>query len=256
MRYQQKKLEEARSYTYNYLLDQGFYGFKQDKVHFILDTLALGAHKVWLQMHIDAPTGTPSARRYLQDSVGVLVQPQELGTHYLSKHEGLFFNTDRYQSVLRRHIFIQPNAYYSQTKVEQTRYMLNSLDVFQYIDIYQDTIGTRLQTKVRLRKHKRYDFFQEAGLEISQGGLPSPSVSLGVKSRDLLGFLEVIELSGHFSLNGISNPRQRSQPYRGFEYSMQGMFRHPGILFSLYLGSCAALAYTTKYTTKIGRLCE
>ena len=230
-RYEQKDLEEAQAYTYNYILDQGFYGFDRDRLRFVVDTSTLKGRDLWLQLHIESPPQGLSDRRYKVDTIALLVSPRKLGTNYSHHYKGLFFNTNRYHRVLSHHLFIQPGAYYKHSQVEQSRQMMSRLDIFQYTDIYQDTLKDRLHTQLHLHKHKRYDFFQEAGFDINQGGLPSPSLTLGLKARDLLGALEVIELSARFSVNGISNPSQRSQPYRGYEASVQGILSYPGIFF-------------------------
>ena len=187
-----------------------------------------------MQLHIDTPDELRALRRYRQDSVGLIVAPGRLGEAYLRNYRGLRFNTSRYHRLLTQRTLTRQGSYYSLTKNEQTRYMLSELDIFRFIDIYQDTSQQQLRTHIRLQAYRKYALSSETGFGVSQGGLPSPFVSVSLKSRDFLRLLEVMEFTTRFMLQGFSTPTQRNQPYQNFEYSTQVSLRYPDILFPYF----------------------
>ena len=224
--YTEKSLNLLQERLYKSLLDSGFYAFPKDHIRFLVDSVARGRHKLWVQAYVQAPTQAVQTHRYICDTLSI---------HIDSVHYHLTKLHDLSSSLVRSHkpfvdkIRMQAGRWYNEVHKEQTQQLLEYTDMFQNVYITSETIGKSLHTHIQLSPYKKYDLSSEAGMEISQGA-PSPFVSTGLKVRNFFRSLEIIEGTLRFTLVGLSTPTSERRPYRSFQYAAQFSVNYPSIL--------------------------
>ena len=230
--------------------NHGYYGFSQDDVHFWIDTAFHKPNQV--AVHVQLSPSREALRPHVWDSLSVsILSSRDTVVHV---HAGLHFNTSLYHRTLRRRISLRKGDYYDRRKLVRTRYLLSRLDMFNFINIYQDTLPSiqgvpRLHARVTLSPKRKYIFGSEVGLEVRQA-LPSPFISFSLRARDLLRRLELIDLSIRFLVDGIGTPDASNRPYRSFEYGFTAAVLYPDIfllrsrrLSARYLDRQTRMAY-------------
>ena len=224
--YREKSLTLLQSQLHKSLLDSGFYAFPKENIRFLVDSLARGRHKLWVQVYIQTPAQLMQTHRYRHDTLSMYIDSM---SYHATSTSPLFQQLQKHHKSLSDRIRIQAGHWYNASHTEQTRRLLRQTDMFRNVYITSDTTGEALHTHIQLLPYKKYDFSSEVGMEISQGA-PSPFIATGLKMRNFLQSLETIDGTFRFTLIGLTTPTSERRPYRSFQYATQFSLHYPQIL--------------------------
>ena len=209
-------LEEERSRITSVIRDNGFYRFSQENITFKLDTVdktmfrhvespfenaisyiaTSQSHKkptIDINVIIRLADDSAAYRQYMIREVNVYPDynnREDLTDSSLIKKTLDSINFKYHQEyvrprVLYEHIYLNPNALYSQSDYNKTYSKLNELGIFQYIRINvrenRQTRGT-LISDIYLNRAKKHDF--STNYEISSGTTYDLGNSIGINYRD------------------------------------------------------------------------
>jgi len=240
--YDQSLLESERERIFELLSNRGYYGFSRQFVSYVLDTLSTTDHQVLIRKIISEPS-TGSLRPYSIDSIifssvgtgaGSIVNPN------IEYYNGITyrFGKEKYNKrVMDTRLLISRDSLYNWGRTLETQKQLSYLDAFKFVNINYDSLSSGgLIANIFTSPLNKYQNSLEGGfISASQQFLPGPFVNIGLKSRNILGELEIIQLSGNFSLLGIdnveSNESGQSTSYSLLQYGGQLTTTFPLFLF-------------------------
>jgi outer membrane protein insertion porin family len=236
-RYDQTDLTRERERIDALLRDNGYYDFSRQYIDYKVDTTALSpGHKVLLQMVINLPAKRGYHRQFSIDSVyfttdaGISLNDAERHSRTY-RDIRYFYHQDNYNlKILSQRVFIQPGQLYSRTKTFNTQRQLSNVDAFKFININFDTTGGKFIANVFSSPLPRYEWSNEAGVNVTQG-FPGPFYSLSFRKRNIFKGLENFELNGRFGFEGVASPTDEGNVYRSIEAGVNASLTFPQFLF-------------------------
>ena len=232
--------------------NHGYYAFRKEDFRYWMDTTyyrssysSSSRFSQGLAAYVELRSLRPSSfRTYHIDTLSIhLNATAEDSALYSASTTGLLFNTKRYHRLLSRRILLREGDLYTQKSVSQTRFLLQSMNMFQTINILHDSASQALRTRIFLRTVDRYRTDTQWGLQVQEARLPSPFLSAALTISNLFHTMELIRLSMRFTLSGLGTPDQQNRPYRGYEFLLDLSVSYQDILFPFFFRSSQGIRW-------------
>jgi outer membrane protein insertion porin family len=222
MRYKQDAFAKERERIDLLLKDEGYYDFSRQLVIFEIDTLA-GDKKANIKTIISLPQRQQAHRVFTLDSVNFVTDAglanPPVGQRNTELYRGVVFQyyEDEYSKrVLNYRVFLKPGQKYSLKNTLETQRQLANLDNFKFINVNYDTTDGRFIANIFTSSLNKYQTTNEIGMNVREG-FPGPFYNLALKSRNVFGGLENIDMNLFFGFEGVGAASKATDVYRSIE---------------------------------------
>ena len=207
--YNQDNITAERNRLEELLKNRGYYMFSKSYINFIAyqDT---AAKSIRLEQVIQKPTFAESHQVYTIDSISLRINPptDEFADRQIqTQYNGIDFSfyRDRYSAkILASRIQMQKGKPYSRTEALETQRLINSLDLFRFVNITFDTLGTSLTASIFTQPNQKYQLTNQLGMTITEQ-LPGPFFSTALRNRNFFRAGELLELNFRAGLEGVAS---------------------------------------------------
>lgn len=236
-RYREDNLSKERERIDVLLKDNGFYDFSRQYIDFPMDTAMLPGKKVVLMTRILNPAKRGYHKQFRIDSVkfitdaGILRQGQIRKTRTYRDVQYSSFENFYSLKILSQRVELAPQNLYNRTKTFNTQRQLANLDAFRFVNINYDTSGGKFTAHVFTSPMDRYEWSNEAGVNVTQG-YPGPFYSINLKKRNIFRGLENFELSGRIGFEGVASATGKSN-YKSTEAGANASIVFPQFIWPL-----------------------
>lgn len=238
--YKEEKLVKEQSRISKTLRDNGYFGFNKEFIYFQVDTtlrspdstkgaVAIkciirnpkkGVHRYFRMNKISMKIKSPPGR----DSL-----PQ-MDTVYVDSIRFIFEKDNYKVAPLRHKIFVDKGEIYNHSKLIKSQAYLASLDLFSFVNLSVDTSGRSTHVHFEASRIKSFQTSEEVGLVVSRI-TPGPFFDVGFKIRNPLKRLDILDITGRYSLEGAISPN--SSPYISQEIGGKVNWTFPNIFFPI-----------------------
>ncbi len=207
--YNQDNIAAERNRLEELLKNKGYYMFSKSYVNYIAyqDT---AAKSIRLEQVIQKPSFTESHQVYTLDTIRLRINPptDEFADRQIqTQYQGIDFSfyRDRYSAkILASRIQMQKGKPYSRTEALETQRLINSLDLFRFVNITFDTLGTSLTAQIFTQPNQKYQLTNQLGMTITEQ-LPGPFFSTALRNRNFFRAGELLELNFRAGLEGVAS---------------------------------------------------
>jgi hypothetical protein len=207
--YNQDNISAERNRIEELLKNNGFYMFSKSYINYIAykDT---AQNIIKLEQVIQQPTFTEIHEIYTIDSVTFRINPpsNEFADRRIQeeyRNIDFSFYRDRYSAkVLASRIFFQPGQAYSRISAIETQRQLSNLDLFRFVNISFDTLGTSLTANIFTQPNQKYQLTNQVGMTITEQ-LPGPFFSTALRNRNFFRAGEILEFNFRAGLEGVAS---------------------------------------------------
>ena len=207
--YNQDNITEERNRLEELLKNKGYYMFSKSYINFIAyqDT---AAKSIRIEQVIQKPTFAESHQVYTLDSIRLRINPptDEFADRQIqTKYQGIDFSfyRDRYSAkILASRIQLQKGKPYNRIDALETQRLINSLDLFRFVNITFDTLGTSLTAAIYTQPNQKYQLTNQLGMTITEQ-LPGPFFSTALRNRNFFRAGELLELNFRAGLEGVAS---------------------------------------------------
>lgn len=207
--YNQDNIGAERNRLEELLKNKGYYMFSKSYVNYIAyqDT---AAKSIRLEQVIQRPTFTESHQVYTLDTIRLRINPptdEYADRQIQTQYQGIDFSfyRDRYSpKILASRIQLQKGKPYSRTDALETQRLINSLDLFRFVNITFDTLGTSLTAQIFTQPNQKYQLTNQLGMTITEQ-LPGPFFSTALRNRNFFRAGELLELNFRAGLEGVAS---------------------------------------------------
>lgn len=253
--YDQNNISAERDRIDEVLKNNGFYDFSKQYVNIQVDS-TIGDHDVYINVNVNEPVSGQHHKQYRLDSIifttDADIRGPQAGERQTSEFDGItyrYYDYQYYKKILNRRIFIRPDSLYSRQQTLLTQQQLSNLDIFRFININYDTAGGEFIARIYASPLKKYQMSNEAGFNVSQG-YPGPFINSSLKARNVFGGLEILELNGRASIEGVpAYTEGQSTNLKSRELSASLGLTFPQFIFPLPESFQSSLAKLNPKTT-------
>lgn len=207
--YNQDNITAERSRLEELLKNKGYYMFSKSYVNYIAyqDT---AAKSIRLEQVIQKPTFAETHQVYTLDSISLRINPpsDEFADRQIqTQYQGIDFSfyRDRYSAkILASRIQLQKGKPYNRIDALETQRLINSLDLFRFVNITFDTLGTSLSAAIYTQPNQKYQLTNQLGMTITEQ-LPGPFFSTALRNRNFFRAGELLELNFRAGLEGVAS---------------------------------------------------
>ena len=207
--YNQDNITEERNRLEELLKNKGYYMFSKSYINFIAyqDT---AAKSIRIEQVIQKPAFAESHQVYTLDSISLQINPPSdefADRRILTKYQGIDFSfyRDRYSAkILASRIELQKGKPYNRIEALETQRLINSLDLFRFVNITFDTLGTSLNAAIYTQPNQKYQLTNQLGMTITEQ-LPGPFFSTALRNRNFFRAGELLELNFRAGLEGVAS---------------------------------------------------
>jgi hypothetical protein len=207
--YNQDDVTAERNRLEELLKNKGYYMFSKSYINFIAyqDT---AAKSIRIEQVIQKPTFAESHQVYTIDSISLRINPpsDEFADRQIqTQYQGIDFSfyRDRYSAkILASRIQLQKGKPYNRTDALETQRLINSLDLFRFVNITFDTLGTSLTASIFTQPNQKYQLTNQLGMTITEQ-LPGPFFSTALRNRNFFRAGELLELNFRAGLEGVAS---------------------------------------------------
>ncbi|HSF54104.1 MAG TPA: BamA/TamA family outer membrane protein [Algoriphagus sp.] len=207
--YVQDNIVAERNRIEELLKNNGFYMFSKSYINYLAyqDTTS---KTIKLEQVIQKPTFTDKHEVYTIDSITFRINPpsNEFADRRIQeKYRGINFSfyRDRYSAkVLASRIFLNSGQPYSRTSAIETQRQLSNLDLFRFVNISFDTLGTSLTANIFTQPNQKYQLTNQVGMTITEQ-LPGPFFSTALRNRNFFRAGEILEFNFRAGLEGVAS---------------------------------------------------
>ncbi len=231
--YEQAILAQERERIEALLKDNGYFNSSQEYIFFHVDT-TLGNRKVGIETIVHFPKKN-IYKAFTLDTVVFVAENNKVKNNHTRScitYDGIVFNflNKNYKpKLLAKKITLRPGKLYRKFNTQETQKQLGDLDMFSYVDIAYYTTGNTFVAHIYTDSFKKIQASNEIGFQVSDK-LPGVFDNLSLKSRNLLGGLEILTMNTTVSLEGITSTLDKKNVYRSkFSNDISLMF--PKFLF-------------------------
>lgn len=256
-RYVQNNLSRERQRVEDVLKDNGYYTFSKSYIDYNVykDTVS---KTVSLEQVIRVPANRGYHPVYTIDSISFTISsPTEVITDekIVNSLDGIHYQLyrDRYaEKILGSRVFLKKGNRYNRTDVIETQRQLANLDIFRFVNISFDTLGSSLTTKIYTMPNQKYQITNQLGASVTEQ-LPGPFFSHSLRNRNLFRGLEIFEFNFRAGLEGVASATTEGGVYRSRELSASGSIIFPQFLVPFNFGTLERLGrYNPKTRVLLG----
>jgi outer membrane protein insertion porin family len=232
--YSQAALELRRDHIYNSLTNNGYFTFSRQYINFEVDTFSLKKNRILLTERILLPANGSHLPYKLEAVQFFSNVPKENSERYTATQNGIKFQFEGYKyspEILESNISIKKDSLYSRENTIQTQRQLSYLDAFKFVNINYDSLkNQRLIANIFTSPLNKYQSSLEVGAVSGSQQIPGPFINVGIKNRNAFKSLDIIDLQGNFSIQGISNVVSEETNYSLIQYGATLGFTLPKFL--------------------------
>ena len=206
--YNQNDLRIERDRITNLLYNNGYFRFKKNDIVFFADSTK-GKNSVWIKTSIKI-SKDESAKVYSVDSVNFIVLSDSKNKNektWTKKYKGvnfIFSNKNYRPKPLELRTLVKPNQIYNKSLAYNTQLQLSNLDAFRFVRMQYDTLpNNKLIASIYATPQKRFQANTSVGLDFIES-VPGPYINLGLKNRNFLKGLEILQLNFRYGLEASS----------------------------------------------------
>jgi outer membrane protein insertion porin family len=238
--YSQDNITGERNRIEDLLKNNGFYMFSKSYINYYAYKDST-TKTIKLEQVIQKPTFTEKHKIYTIDSITLRVNPpsneyadRRMQTRY--RNIDFSFYRDRYsEKVFASRIFLQEGQPYNRLDAIETQRGLNRLDLFRFVNIQFDTLGTSLKANIFTQPNQKYQLTNQVGLSITEQ-LPGPFFSTALRNRNLFRAGEILEFNFRAGLEGVASATDQGV-YQSSELSTSASVIFPRFLIPFAPGS-------------------
>ncbi len=235
--YDQNNFIAEQQRVENLLKNNGFFMFSKSFVEYNLyyDTVS---KKINVEQRILKPTYTDKHEIYTVDSITFRINPpsdEYIDEQIKRQYRDIDFNfyRDRYsEKILSSRIFFNEGQPYNRSDFVETQKQLSNLDLFRFINISFDTVGTSLNAKIFTQPNQKYQLTNQLGLSITEQ-LPGPFFSAALRNRNFFRAGEILEFNFRAGLEGVASATDQGV-YQSRELGTSASVIFPRFLIPFY----------------------
>ncbi len=235
--YEEKQFEIERDRLFKLIKNNGYYDFTKLYIQFKVDT-SNSNHQVKLITQILNPEKghhsvyhfrnvyyIPNAGNNSIASVDTFHAP--VGIHFLNYSKK--YNT----KILSYKIFIRPNGLYKQDSVQRSQQLLGGMDMYRFVNLnmVKNKTNDSLDVYIYTSPHKKYQITQEYGINVIQGLVPGPYLSISFRDRNIFNNYEIFDITGRFSIDGQPAVLENNKALQTIEWSVTAGLTFPQLFF-------------------------
>lgn len=238
--YDQDDFVRERSRVEELLKNNGYYMFSNTFIDYNLyyDT---ASKKINVEERIFKPSFAEKHEVFTIDSITFRVSPPT-DDFVDRKVENQFnnidfsFYRDRFsEKILSSRVFFQKGTPYRRVDIIETQKQLSNLDLFRFINISFDTLGTSLTAKILTQPNKKYQLTNQLGLSVTEQ-LPGPFFSASLRNRNFFRAGEILEFNFRAGLEGVASATDQGV-YQSKELGVSASIIFPRFLIPFYPSS-------------------
>ncbi|WP_297338220.1 BamA/TamA family outer membrane protein [Algoriphagus sp.] len=207
--YDQNDIVSERDRLEDLLKNSGFYMFSKSYVEYNVyqDT---AAKNVRIEQLIRKPTFAEKHEIYSIDSINFRINPpsdefSDRQTQRSYRDIQFRFYRDRYsEKILASRIFLEKGSPYNRQDVIESQRQISNLDLFRFVNITFDTLGTSLTANIYTQPNQKYQLTNQVGLSVTEQ-LPGPFFSTSLRNRNFFRAGEILEFSFRAGLEGVAS---------------------------------------------------
>ncbi|MFC3414116.1 Outer membrane protein assembly factor BamA [Algoriphagus hitonicola] len=207
--YEQSNLVSERDRVEDLLKNSGFYMFSKSYLEYNVyqDT---AAKNVRIEQLIRKPTFAEEHEIYTIDSINFRINPpsdefSDRQTEQNYKDIHFRFYRDRYsEKILASRVFLEKGSPYNRTDVIESQRQISNLDLFRFVNMTFDTLGTSLTANIYTQPNQKYQLTNQVGLSVTEQ-LPGPFFSTSLRNRNFFRAGEILEFSFRAGLEGVAS---------------------------------------------------
>jgi outer membrane protein insertion porin family len=255
-KYVQDEFVAERNRLEDLLKNNGFFMFNKSFIDYNL-YYDSSKRTINVQQRILQPTFAEKHEIYTIDSISFSVNPPSkdfTDQDILKEYRGINFDfyRDRYsEKILSSRIFFQKDGVYNRSSFIETQKQLSNLDLFRFINISFDTLGTSLQAKIITQPNQKYQLTNQLGLSITEQ-LPGPFFSASLRNRNFFRAGEILEFNFRAGLEGVASATDQGV-YQSRELGTSASVIFPRFLIPFYQSSLQKFGkYNPNTRTQLG----
>ena len=231
--YNQDDISRERSRVEYLLKNNGFFMFSDSYIEYNVyqDT---SAKKVAIEQVIFKPSFAEKHHIFTIDSIFFQVTPPSIDfvdqkVKRIYRDIDFSFYRNRYSAkLLSSRIFFDEGKPYNRSDIIETQKQLNNLDLFRFLNISFDTLGTSLTAKIIAQPNQKYQLTNQVGLSVTEQ-LPGPFFSSSLRNRNFFSAGEILEFNFRAGLEGVASATNQDV-YQSRELGVSGAVIFPRFL--------------------------
>jgi hypothetical protein len=236
-RYDEDNLTRERERLDILLKDNGYYDFSRQYVEFKMDTAYESPYRrIAIMVQIHEPAKREEHKRFTIDEVNFTTDAstnrfrrERRERSYRDIH--FRYYEDNYNlKILSQRVFLKPGDQYSRALTLNTQRQLANIDAFKFVNINYDTTGGRFVANIFTSPLSRYEWSNEAGVNVTQG-YPGPFYNISFKKRNVFKGMETFDLSGRFGFEGVASATSDQNFYKSTEAGVNASFTFPQFIW-------------------------
>lgn len=239
-RYDQDKFIKERNRIEEELKNNGYYMFSKTFIDYNLfyDTVS---KKIDVEQRIFKPFYAENHDKFTIDSITFRVHPPSddfVDNKVRDTYNDIDFTfyRDRFSpKILSSRIFFDVGKEYRRVDIIETQKQLSNLDLFRFINISFDTLGTSLTANILTQPNKKYQLTNQLGLSVTEQ-LPGPFFSASLRNRNFFRAGEILEFNFRAGLEGVASATDQGV-YQSKELGVSTSVIFPRFLLPFYPSS-------------------
>ncbi len=179
--------------------NNGYLDFSKEYIHFSIDTNFIETHHLGIKTIIDNSFKNLQHKIFRISQVnfiadydkGILHQKQSFYQNVNYIYHGKYYS----RKILDKKIKIRSGDLYDNDAAIVTQRALGAVDLFKFVNIRYDTIGTECTANIYVNSYPKYNLSFEAGVSVTQS-IPGPFFSTSFSMRNLLRACEIWQFNG------------------------------------------------------------
>jgi hypothetical protein len=254
--YDQRNFTKERERLEELFKNNGYFMFTKSFIDYNLyyDTTS---KKINVEQRILKPSFAQKHEVYRIDSISLKVSPPSdifIDRKQQSNYRDIDFSfyKDRFSAkLLSSRILFDEGQEYKRIDIIETQKQLSNLDLFRYINISFDTVGTNLTAKVLTQPNQKYQLTNQLGLTITEQ-LPGPFFSMVLRNRNFFRAGEILEFNTRVGYEGVASATDQGV-YQSREFGISASVIFPRFLLPFYSGSLQKYGrYNPNTRTQLG----
>jgi hypothetical protein len=256
-RYSQSDVTNERQRVEDLLKANGYFTFSKSYIEYNVYKDTVEKHVV-IEQNIQKPRAGKNHQIYTIDSItfsiaspNELIEDNEINTIW--NDIGFSMYQDKYsEKIISSRIFQEKGDVYNKNAVIETQRQLANLDMFRFVNISFDTLGSSITTKIFTRPNQKFQITNQLGASVTEQ-LPGPFFSHSLRNRNLFKGLEIFEFNFRAGLEGVASATAEGGVYRSRELSTSASIIFPQFLVPFNFGTLEKFGrYNPRTRTLLG----